>query len=582
MAIADNAVGFLTSYELATTSWRRAALDIEDVPAGTAHEWPATTTVLGGLLAGFEDPVVVDQGTVFAEREHDGEMRSESVSTADWFEDVHTLPRAIDLGLVISTVETVVEVHNAYRRVSQDFEDWINHGGAGIDLLGESFPMSIPPNGGTGTEVRVEVTTAGDPIVDSYMEFVWGVGTNIVTIILTRAVPLATTGGLLIPEEEIVEYLEFRTDVIAKANRREQRIKLRKNPRQVFEHVYKIPEGVVRSELDLLLAALQHRLYSVGVWEHEVALTAAAAIGDTVLSVEPTDYSDFREGGTLAVFVEDGDYEFRSIAEITSTTITIANGLTFAFPVGARVVPMRSAFLDSELEGGRWPVNLTELAMRFEVADNDVDLADVSAFPAYRGKVLLEDYNFQRGKTPDGLVRSIVALDGEVGTRYRESDQDLSLRTRVKTFQTKTRADAWAVRRLLHALAGQLTSFYLPSFREDLEVSAPLSSGSNELYVFFAGYSTNAQGRQPFDELRIELVDGTTIDRGVVSSGVDPSGETETLVLDDVWPDDIQVEEVARISYIDKVRSVEDRIRIDHQKGGASMRVAIPVRAVLE
>lgn len=579
------ATGELLSYATATPSWRRAASWVHPVASHDPYDWDThgdaalSTPALGLDTAGYTQ---VDPTRVIAYRELDGATSVGIVSTSVWFEDVHTLPRAIELGLVIATREVSVEVYNAFRRESKSFTDWTNNDGPGIDLLGESFPTVYGPLEGSGETLTVEVLITGPPRVDSTLDFVWGALENPVRITLSRVLPFAIGDKFLIPENEITELLVFRTNVLRLKTGKEQRIRVRKNPRQVFEHTYKIDDGLDRARLDLQLANLHHRLWAVGVWEHEVALSVAATPGDTTLQVPTTAYSDFRVAGSLAVFVEDSHYEIHSINSIGAGSLVLDDALENSYPVGARVVPLRSAYLSPNIDGVRYPKNLAEVDLRFEVADNDVDLADTSGFSSYGGKVLFDDFNFMGRTISDDLVREFQEIDPGVGARYVDSDWILSRQRSAKTFMTKTAADRWSVRGVVHALGGQLTSFYLPTFRDDIEVSDDLGSGESTISIFFAGYSANAAARTPKDVIRVTLVDGTTYDRAVTGYTEDITGDYETLTLDDTWPSTIDAADVQRVQFLQKVRFATDTIRFDHLRGGVSMRTSAPVIAVLE
>lgn len=582
MVVVDDGAQILNSIETGVTPGRRLLAYVVSLPSYSAHEWIAGDSVLGGLPPSFEIGEAVLPDFLFLERELSGEVRGDAVSTGVWFEDVHTLPRAIDLGLVLSTVETLVEVFNAYRRTPQTFDSFTNNGGPGIDLLGETLPTIFAAFTGSGETLTVEVTTEGDPVVDSTLIFGWTIGNNTVTIEFTRVIPLATTRGLLIPEDRILEFLDSKTNVIEKATGREQRIKVRKNPRQLFEHQYKLNDELARSELEMKLAKNSHRLWAIGVWEHEVALAAAIAAGDTVISVGDTSFSDFRVGGTAAVFIEDGIFDLGALDAVGANSLTFSSAIENAYPAGARVVPMRACFIDQEIGGSRWPVNLSSLNLKFEVSDNDVDLADVSGFSSFNSKVLFDGYNYQGATAQEGLARQVTSIDSGSGLRYVDSQNLFARQTGMKTFLTKGRADAWALRGVLHALAGKLTSFYLPTFREDVELSQALVTGNDKLIIVWAGYTANMAGAQPKTSLRLVLLDGTTYDRNVLSTTEAVDKTTETLVLDASWPADIAIADVDRIMFLQKTRFDTDSVRLEHRRGGRVMRSAIPTRAVLQ
>lgn len=569
---------FPAGYLIGAPSWRRSGIDREHVQSFKGRDL-AGTPAIGGT------PTEVVPSRIILEQQFNGQIVNNLVSTSVWFEDVHTLPRVMSLGLIIATIDVPAESFNAYRRASKTLQDFTNNDGPGIDYVGLTLPRVIGPLSGTGTNEKVRVDEEGPPTVDSTINFVWNAGTNLVRITFERAIVLTTNLETLIPEDEITEFLEFKNDVLRLASGEEQRIRLRKNPRQILEHRYIVEEGLVRAKLDLKLANLQHRTWAVGVWEHEVALIVAASTSDITLEVTDTSYSDFRAGGSLLIFVDDGVFEFQGILSVVGTTITLTGPLENPYPVGARVVPMRKGRLQRDIDGRRYPVNLTEIDLRFDVTDNDRDLADASAFASFEGRPLLDGYNFQGLTKPDGLSRDLVVLDPGSGLVYVDSDEIMSRQTTELILFAKTRADAWAIRRLLHYLGGRLVSFYLPTNREDLLVSETLVHGDDQLFIHFAGYTDNAQSRTPKDVIRLTRTNGTKLDRRVLSSVVTTDGLFETLILDALWPgpagNDIDPEDVESVMFLQKVRLDTDSVRIDHLRGGRTMRVAVPIRAVL-
>lgn len=581
MAISDDGAEIQSVYELATPSWRRVLIHVQTSPTFDVYEWLPESTVLGGLPAGFSDAENDDPSRVIAGRELNGEARDDSVSTSVWFEDVHVLPREIRLGVIGGVTDTVMEIVNAYRRTDQTWNSWTNNDGPGIDVVDEpSLPTTIAAF--TQLEdVKVRFLLEGDAVVDSTIDFTWGVGVCPVVIEFTRVVPFATTQGVLIPEDEIDETMVFLTDVLEKAGK-EQRIRLRKNPRAILSHRYLIDDDRRRSEIDRKLAASQTAQWACPLWEHEVRLEADASAGATTITVSSTDFRDYRIGGLVLIFVPDGDYEIRTIDAKTSTTITLASGLTSSYSIGARVVPVVPARLRPNLEGVRYPVNLGELAIDFEVLDNDIDIADSSAFSSFNGKVLLDDFNAQRSTTRDGLATTFYEIDSQTGVRYITAFEPRSRNTRSKTFFAVGPEARWNVRRLLHELGGRHLSFYLPTFREDLVLADGLVTGTDKITVSWSGYLQDVNAQEPNAALRVELNDGTTYDRTILSVVESADRSTETLTLGDTWPADVAIEDVYRIMFIQKVRFDSDTIRIQHQRGGRAARFTAGVRGVLE
>ena len=403
-------------------------------------------------------------------------------------------------------------------------------------------------------------------------------------VLITRVIPIATKrGGILVPEAGFVETLEFLTDILVRANGSEQRMSLRKSPRQTFSFRYNVDDDLVRAELDMLLAGNHDRIFAVPYWPGEVALTSAAAADDTTLSVGTTTYKDFRDTGSLLIFEDGGSYEVIGIDTLSANSITLAAPLGNAYTTQARVVPVRSGFLSESVSGLRYPVNLGEVSLAFETTDNEVDLADTSAFSSYNSKVLLDDYNSVRGTTRSGFAKRMFIIDSESGVATRRSRWSLSRQQEEKAFFAQGAQSIDNVRRLLYALRGQAVSFYLPTFRDELEVVDDLDNGTTDMTIAWCGFTESVGAQSPWNHVRITLNDGTTIEREITATEEpDETQTTEVLTVGTAWSSTVAKEDIARVEFLRLMRFDSDSITIDHERNGNAARIYAPVRGVLE
>jgi len=594
VGIADDAVGTLPSPfdadGVKTAHWRQL-VNLENVrEIKEFWDWDVAPGALGLPPLVASDFVVVTPTPTILYALHEGFVRDESSGTDTFFEDVHVVPKLLDLGFISQETAIQIEVFNAYRRTPQTLDAWTNNDGPGIDVTGlPTLPHEYERFNGSGYDVFVELTLNGDPLVNTTLDFDWDtVGTDVVKLIFSRLVPLATTrSGLLIPEAHHSEKLAFLTDILEKSTGKEQRIALRKNPRQNFGHTYKVPGEFSGSEVDILIADSQHLSWAVGVWAEEVRVTSQVSAGATVIDVVETAYEDFRVGSAAAIYVEDEYYDMRGIEAITATTITFTTGVDNAYPVGAYVVPIRASRITQAISGARYSRNLSELSISFETKDNDIDIASTAAFNTYNGKVLLDDYNFLRGTSPSGFARRFVVIDNEVGVLQTESPWLMSKLTMQKVFMTKTNRARWEVRQLLHALRGMQISFYLPSFRDDLEVTQSIAKGSDRLRIIYVGYTNHALGNPRWDVIRMTLADGTQYIRQITGSFKITGDAEEELTVDAEWEDaytgvDIDVDDIERVEFVNLVRFDSDEITFTYERGSRATRIAAPVKLVLE
>lgn len=488
-------------------------------------------------------------------------------SVEEWFELIHVLPPAINLGNITSTVQVTIDVFNADRYQAHFLLAFINAAGEGISITNlPSLPASIPLL--SGLQLTLQVTTNGPPIIDGDLIFDFDLHDVSIPITGTRIVVFPFQ-----PQAPLVEFLRFNTQVIEKINGTEQRIKKRKNPRQ--ELIFHMrSNGTERAALQNLLFDWQTKVFGLPIWFEPAYLTAAVSVGATVLPVDSTAYADLRVGGLVIVIQDRFTYDAQTIASIAGTSITLASPTAFGYPAGTIVLPMRTAMGAPAIAGGRRPVKVADSEIRFRVIDNDVNLASAAGFSTFKGKVLLDDCNVIRGSLPERFDQRSYQHDGDTGKFSQESIWDRHKRSHEKGFRTRSRKALWEMRGLLHHLGGRLVDFYIPTFYDDLLPTSDLASGSPSLTIENVGYVDFVKNKKV--SIRVHLVDGTKIDRDVTSSS-EISATIEQLTLNTNWATTIPKGNVSRIEFVELVRFVDDDFEITHRNARGDAELTQPV-----
>jgi hypothetical protein len=491
----------------------------------------------------------------------------------DWFEDFHVVPRSFSFGNLLSDQSEALEVFSAYRREVKQWTAFTNNAGAGVALGGApSLSASMDPL--TGYQITLEVSTSGPPFVDSTIVFTFGAVSISVPIDLQR---IALWGAR--PQQPFRERLAFLTDVQEPVDGSEVRISVRDYPRHAWEYQHLIAEGLEVQVLENLLFDLHSQNFGVPVWFEECALTAAATAGDISVTVSSTSYRDFRVGGAAVVYTSQSTFDVLELTAIGASSLTFSSPLINSYAVGASVFPLAVCRVPSQVTGARYPVNLQQLAIRFESVDNVADLADASAFATYNSKVLISE-NPMRGSTVRfAHQQRIERLDGLVGNVYQFSPWDRNKREHALTFRADGLQAVWELRGLLHALRGRATSFYVARSSSDFVVVANIASGLSTLDVSHVGYTQFVRSRQPKNAIRVTLADGTTIDRAITSSA-EVSSTVERLTVSVAWSSTVAVADVARVEYIEEVRFATDTFLIEYARAGAIARMTAPVVTV--
>ncbi len=498
----------------------------------------------------------------------------------DFYENFHVVPRSFDFGNILSAQNSPIEVFSGYRILATSWTSFVNNAGAGTSISGQpALPAVMDPLGGYA--MTLEVSTSGNPSVDDTLDFVFNDGsptTVKVPIVLNRIVLFPIR-----PEIPYIEKLQFLTDITEHEDGGEQRVSVRKNPRQFFEWDVRMDDFTFdNSRFDTLMFDWQSRTWGVPMWHEATELTAAAAAGTLVLAVGNTDDADYRVGGLVMIFTDASTFDVQTVDSLTSTTITLKNVTTESHPLGAAVAPMRTGNMDTRVGTSRWTSGDQVAKIRFRILDNDSDLADTTGWPTVNSKVLLEDCNVMRGTSKQfNMIRELIIVDNEAGLTFQDSPWGRGKSGYPLTLRANSRAELWNIRQLLHALRGRQISFYVPTFRRDLIPNQNLASASQDLNITNIGYVQFVRDRKPKDRIWLRKTDGTTITKQITSS-VEVDSITETLVVDSTWGSNITIAEIDRISYLEEVRFDTDELQIRYDLGERQVHISAPVQSLFE
>lgn len=531
-------------------------------------QWPTVTTDFFTDLAAGPGKTNFVVGNVFS-----GVFDDQSVGR-DFYDNFHVIPRSFDFGNILSTQTSPLLVFSGYRKEFRTWSSFTNNAGAGTELLNiPTLPAAMNPM--AGYAMTLEVSTSGNPSVDDDLGFVFDFGTSEINvpIVLNRIVLFPVR-----PEIPYTERLSFKTDLLGTESGKEQRIRLRKNPRQFFNWKVRADDGTFdKGKLDTLMFDWQARTWGVPIWHEATFLTVAAAAAALTINVDSTADADYRVGGLVMIFDSASLFDVQTIASLTSNTITLNNAILGTYPVGAEVAPLRTGNLTPSVNATRFISADQELSLTFRILDNDANLGDLTGQGTYNSKVLLDTCNVMRSSSlSETYQQAIIVMDGGVGLTSQESPWANGKRATTLTLRANTRAQVWDLRQLLHSLGGRQISFYVPTFGKDLVANQDLATASQDLLIDNIGYTQFVRTRQPRNHIWVRLVDGTIFTREITSS-TETTSAVETLALDSTWGQDIAIADIDRISYLEEVRFNSDDINIEYSLGERQVYVTAPV-----
>jgi hypothetical protein len=546
---------------------------------------PFASSPFGGSGPGPTPHVPQDVGSV---------QSPEEMEYPDWFERMHIVPReTIAFGNILTQVDENYQIFNAYRKDSITLTSIVNNAQPGMEIPNVSAPLVVPPltsildpsstfNPPVPVEDFIRALQDGLPSFDTTIDFVFSDGATLSLYISGNRIsvfPFAFDMGRL---GNLRETISFLTDVIESQNGKEQRISLRKQPRQFFEVQLRLDE-TERQQFQSLLFDWQHNNFGLPMWQEQVYLTAAASATDEQLTVVGADDSDFRVGGLVVVYTDELTYDVAEIVAVTDTLITLSTPIANSYAVGAQVAPLRIARMARIVNSGRYANNLERFDCFFEVVDNTTGAltSSTSGLSTYGGKILFDDKNLMRqASMQQTYVRRVHVIDNETGVVSQTSPWDRNKRTSEKGFYLQSKAEIKQFRQRMLALRGRQVSFWIPTFFNDLTVVDNLSLGGATMDVSRIEYTRYVDARERMKTFRIWFTDGTSLIR-VVQSSTNVSTSVERLTLDDTWPAARSLSEIHKVEFFELSRLDTDSILIEHKRIGLASAI-IPIRTVFD
>lgn len=500
-----------------------------------------------------------------------------------WFDRVHVLPRAkIDFGNIIGITDKTFELYNAFRRIPVSLVGITNNALPGV-IFPDITPTVVMPaqtsildpsstdntgGVGLGTLVKAKIRALADglPTFDTNIIFDTDKGDPELLVTGTRVV--------LMPQEyevNVRETLAFLTDIIGALDGQEQRIALRKQPRQIFEVEYALTDND-RQRMQAQLMDWMDNIFGFPLWHEKLTLTSAVSAGATQYAVLGADDVDFRVGGLGLAFTDANTFDVLNITAVTDTLITVADASVNAYPVGTRIVPIRTARILKSVPARRRVTNLEVFKITFEVTDNDTGAIAGSTTPGFwslhNSRVLFDDCNVTSGQLDQTYARRIYRIDNQTGKVTQTSSWDRYKRTHAKGFIAHNRAEIIELRKVLLALRGRQKSFYIPTFIEDLEVKAQLTISTNTMDIERIDYERFITTRIPKKRFRISFSNGDPDLVRIVQSVASVDATTERLTLDTTWPSTVQVADVKRVQFYELVRFASDSFVLTYPRLG--------------
>lgn len=474
-------------------------------------------------------------------------------------------PVNIDFGILVATQSENILVWNGYLTTSINLNALLLSGFDGVSVIGDTPPSVFLPL--QERTYEIQATIDGPPNIEAQLRFDWEVGYDdiIVYIIGHRIVFYPYLYRL-----NMVENLEWMTNMLLSNDGSEARQGLRERPRQKFSVKSFIHTGE-HARADNLIYGWRHQMWAIPVWSEGRPPTNAVTALDMTIDVD-TRFGDFRADSLAVIWENERKYDLFTVVSFTDSEITLDQGVIYSYGVNAIVCPVRVGRMTKHPQRISKGHNAV-LSIIFEVEDNAVLSSSASPITFISEDTYLEVPDKPGAKDfKDEYSRDIRVVDYKTGKVQFYSPWEDTKISRDFLVVLEGLEDIWNFRLWLHRRIGKVRPFWMPTFERNMLVTG---SGNIGLTLIIREDANRSQGFDR-DHIYIKMKDGTEYLRTVLSITAAGGGENNVTIDSSISENQ---EDIDFISYMGCKRLNSDRIQLKW-KANNVVECRVPIKEI--
>lgn len=473
----------------------------------------------------------------------------------DYYNRIHISPSRLELGNIASEQSQTVSLWNSYleAKVLLDIENVPD----GIDIAGQTNP---PLNFTALQELSwdLSILSDGPSSIDSLIT--WQFGTDVAVLHVTGTRIIAF-GWLVDWSNNVKETLQWRTDVLQSSSGYEQRRALRLAPKISLEADFLLIDKE-RQFFDLVMVGWGARTFVLPIWNQQQWLQTVHNSGSFVVYCDTT-HRNFRNNRLALLRGQDAfDNETIEIESVLSDRLILKRPLIKTWSKGTCLSPAAT----TQLESPPQLIKRTDRMMRCHLIFNLSESIDHSASlptTTYRNYPVFTEAPNEREDLTHSHERLLHVIENATGVSLKTDSAKAAFQLYRYQWLTHGRLSQANLRSFLYGLRGSQKAVWLPTFSDDLTLKATITSTSQSMDVEWCGYTRFAVNQLGRQDIQITLKSGVVLFRRIISS-TEINSQTERLLVDSIFPNQILTTDIIRISFITLCRLSNDTVSIEH------------------
>lgn len=499
----------------------------------------------------------------------------------DYYYRVHSSTRLIELGTVAAPQIRSVVIWNAWPDRTAILEGVVLSEVTGIEVTGPTLPNTMNPL--EENTYQAHIDSLGPPQINTTLHFDFtSVPDPLPTLILgQRAVKFD-----LIPEVGVKETWEWLTDTLVSSDGTEQRISLRGGmPRSImnFDVVLLDADAIRRFQNDLLTA---NNSFWVPEWQYATRITQSVGSGTSRLYYAP-DRTDIRAGEYALLILPDSNSSLVQVSSLTVDGCLLSTPLTIAIPEGSTVSPGSVALIKDASGMTRRNINHhADINLEATFQRRRATLAkpgSTSPVTLWAGVPVLDSLPLGDDPMKYDLRAELEVQDNSIGEikYYKVRDypktvisrEYLLSRTPITTCHDPFKRDLDYWKHFFDYARGSQRKFWLPTFRDDFTLLAPVAMGASSILVREKEYAQKVFSAMPTHR-RLYIMHETGVHLAQVTAAIEESGGSR-LVFTPSLPLVFGANSFKRISYLLPVKLLSDSIEFEHFHSESTVRFSV-------